>query len=147
MTKSATMLYGIIISGLIVLASCRGGSASGTPGEKEGNPELQGGPAQKLIEFVEPPDNTQVTYGNEIKMVVGLLGKDIPDSVRFYYDGILVKTVIGEPWEANVTTSGSRLGKVPVKAVAYRGNGRPHSVARFVNVFSDIIPRSSDTLL
>jgi len=143
MIKSTTMFYGIIISGLILMGSCGGGSSSGSQGstrEGNSNPGTPAGPALKLIEFVEPSDNSSITYGEDIDVVIRLLGDDIPDSIRFYYDGILVKSVLKEPWTAVLSTTGSRLGKVPVKVVAYKGSGRPQSLARFVNIFSDIVP-------
>jgi len=140
MTKSTSMIYGIIISGLVLITSCNGGSASGNQSENPGQRESATGPVQKLIEFVEPSENSTITSSGELSVVLGMAGRDNPDSVRFYFDGIAVKTIFGEPWSVVIPTVGSRLGKIPVKAVAYRGNGRPQNLVRFVNVLSDIVP-------
>lgn len=140
MIKTTTMLYVVIFSALLLTGSCSGGSASGTAGDKQEDTGILAGQVLKLIKITEPSDNSSVIWGNELSIVIGLTGTDKPDSVRFYFDGILINTVVSEPWSATLSTSGSRLGKVPVKAVAYKGKSRPQSEARFVNIYSDIIP-------
>lgn len=126
--------------GILSGFSCRGNSSDKLP---EGNQNLNTTDVKlsvKLINIDKPSDNQRFSSGEEIDFLLSLLGEEIPDSVRLYYDGSLIKTLYKEPWQVSIGTDNSRLGKIPLKAIAYSGNKRPHTLTRFVLIFSDIIP-------
>lgn len=130
----------LVIPGLIVLGSCNGGEVAGKPKDVPGDKSVETAPAPRLIEIVEPAEGLSVAYGEKINVQLRLAGREIPDSVRLYFNGVHFRTLVAEPWSATVDDNVSRLGKIPFKAVAYKGSGRPQTVARFVNVYSDIVP-------
>lgn len=98
--------------------------------------------AVKLIRIDRPSENQRFSSGEELYVSVSALGGEVPDSVRIYYDGTLVETLYQEPWNFGVKTNDSRLGKIPLKVIAFSGNKRPHTLTRFILMFSDIIPEA-----
>lgn len=119
--------------------SCRGNSSVKLPEEKKTDPrEVK--VAAKLIKIEKPSDNQRFSSSDEIEFSLSLLGEEQPDSIRLYYDGSLIETLYNGPWQYKISTDQSRLGRIPLKAIAYSGSKRPHTLTQFILMFSDIIP-------
>ncbi|MEE4115267.1 MAG: glutaminyl-peptide cyclotransferase [Marinilabiliaceae bacterium] len=125
---------------LAVLAYSCGGNTSTVQAQGDKDSDSPKLPAVKLIEIDSPKDNQSFASGDLIDLEISLLGDQLPDSVRVYLDGSYLYTLSGQPYKSTIETASSRLGKVPVKAIAYLNGKRPHTVACFIRLFSDIIP-------
>ncbi|MEZ4999784.1 MAG: glutaminyl-peptide cyclotransferase [Bacteroidales bacterium] len=136
--KLLTLLLMVFI--LKTITSCNGGEANGKTSNSDSNSPVAESPAIKLIDFEKPAMNSTVSSGGDVDIQLSLTGNTVPDSVRLYFDGTWFLTLEKGMLGSAFNTSESRLGKIPVKAVAYSGGSRPQTLTRFITVLSDIIP-------
>lgn len=130
-----------IILLLLIAYSCKGNSSSSAiVSDKAENISKSVSPMLKMIRFESPNENRQYASGDNIELRLSLLGEIVPDSVRVYLDGLHIYTMLNEPFEHKVNSTDCRLGRVFLKVIAYSGNSRPHTLTRFVLIFSDIVP-------
>ena len=130
----------LTVTAVITINSCHGGEANGNTGNSVNRIAGEGEPAIKLIDFEKPAINSTLASGEDIDILIALTGDMAPDSVRLYFDGTWFETLADGQFESTFNTAESRLGKIPVKAVAYSGNSRPQTVTRFITILSDIVP-------
>ncbi len=132
----------IIPFGILSGFSCRGNSSDKVLTEDNDVENIKKAPVAKLIRIDKPEENQRFSSGEELELLISILGEEVPDSVRIYYDGNLVVTLYEAPWKFAMGTGDSRLGKISLKAIAFSGNKRPHTLTRFILMFSDIIPET-----
>lgn len=125
---------------LEAITSCRGGEVNGNTGSNVNDRTGSELPAINLIDFEKPALNSSVSSGKDVNILLRLTGRNGPDSVRLYFDGRWIVTLENGVLEYSINTADSRLGKVPVKAIAYIGKNRPQTVTRFITILSDIVP-------
>jgi glutamine cyclotransferase len=123
--------------------SCNGNSTKKPESIGESVKNAEKRPIAKLIRIDKPQENQSFSSGALIDLSVSLLGEEVPDSIRFYFDGSLLKTIYSEPWQFSIASKDSRLGKIPLKVIAYSGEKRPHTLTRFVMLYSDIVPKKN----
>ncbi len=124
-------------------------SCSGRPGkvkEESGEKVTAAVKAEdeiRLIRMKIPEENSTFKSGDPVNVVLTSSGPGPePDSVLVYYDGKAVATLKSEPWEYSIPgTFTLSTGRKSLKAVAYRGGKVRTSVARFMIILSDIIPK------
>ena len=123
-------------------------SCSGRPGKirEESGEKITTGKVEdeiRLIRMKSPEENSTFKSGDPVKVV--LTSSDPgpePDSVLIYYDGKAVVTLKKGPWEYAIPGSFTlSTGRKSLKAVAFRGGKVRTSVARFMIILSDIIPK------
>lgn len=134
------ILISIIPFSLLSGFSCKGNSSESEDEAKSSLKQSESLPFVKLIRIDSPAENHRYKSGDSISVKLSLLGESIPDSIRIYYDGNTVKTLYTAPWQFSVNTESSRLGRVALKVIAYAGEKRPHTLTRFILMFSDIVP-------
>lgn len=145
MTKTA---FGYAIIGLAVLPALWFTSCSGRTGGARENGRMTASPpavssSPKFIRIQKPADNAEFRAGEQFEVTLGSENRNqVPDSVRFFFDGRLVGQLHAEPWIFAVPSSAvSATGRKPVKITAYRG-GKTQTVTRFVIILSDIVPQT-----
>lgn len=138
------MRFFYIIKAVILLfaVSCNGSSeSSGSRDQsRDQTGESQKVPAASLVDISEPADGDRFSSGEEIKMVLGLRGEDMPDSVKVYFDGKALATLKGGVLEYTVETASARLGSIPLKVMAWKDDKRAQVLTHFVTIVSDIEP-------
>ncbi len=96
--------------------------------------------AASLVNIEEPDDGARYNSGDEISLKLSLRSKNTPDSVRVFLDGKSLVTLEATVLEYTIDTESARLGKIPLKIMAYEGNKRPQVLTHFITVISDIKP-------
>jgi len=139
------MLLKLVLLVLITFSLLAGISCRGNDSETSGSvraEERSGSrlPLARLISLDKPEENQKYSSGELIDLRVSLLGEEVPDSVRYYFDGTLLKTALSGPWNFEINTEASRLGRIAIKLIAYSANKRPHTITRFIHLYSDIVP-------
>lgn len=127
---------------VLIASSCNGSAQSDKSVTGEQTVNDNNTPTIKLINIDSPSANQEVTSGLSVKLGISLLGKEIPDSIRVYFDGELKTTLMKGALTYSIPTKDTRLGRIAIKAIAYSENNRPHTVTRFVVIFSDIVPKN-----
>ncbi len=97
----------------------------------------------KLIKLVSPAENAEYILNQSIDVeVVPEFKNRIPDSVAVYFDSKPVITMKSEPWKCTIPgTMVSRTGRKAVKVIAYKDGKIQNPIARFMVIFSDIVPK------
>ena len=123
---------------VVFAVSCNGSvkSDNKTSAANEATKEL----SANLVNIEEPEDGAQYTSGDEISLKLSLRGNNTPDSVRVFFDGASLATIKADDLEYDIDTRSSRLGRLPLKIMAYEGSKRPQVITHFVTVLSDIKP-------
>ncbi|MCD4769452.1 MAG: glutaminyl-peptide cyclotransferase [Bacteroidales bacterium] len=130
----------LLLAFIIFTGSCRSNGASGKSSETKAETKVKPGPAVKVVKIDQPLDNAKFSSGDIVSLRLSLTGNTIPDSVRIYFDGKLFATLYNSPWQHDITTQKVRLGKIPLKVMAFSGTGRSQVITRFVLLLSDISP-------
>jgi glutaminyl-peptide cyclotransferase len=142
--KTDYLRYFLIMT-FIALTACTL-SCSGKTGKKTGNKSIESTaeieePAQKYIKVVSPEENAGFKLKGQIKIVIAS-EKESPDSVKIWFDGQMVTTLKPNQWEYNISSSYlSKTGRKALKIVAYKSNGKPQIITRFLIIYSDVVPR------
>jgi len=142
--------YVISISFMFILAWTI--SCSGKSGKIEKNvsapvpaADTAGEAALKLVKLVSPGENAELKLNQSLDVVLELLFKNrIPDSVAVYFDSKHITTLKSEPWKCNV--AGDRIvstGRKSLKIIAYKDGKLQNPIARFLVIYSDIVPKIS----
>jgi len=130
----------LVYSVLIILAfACKDSareSANGRQAEEKQARVL----AANLVNIEEPADGARYSSGDEINLKLSLRGTNTPDSVRVFFDGAQLVTLPDGVLEYSIDTRLSRLGKIPLKIMAYEGDRRPQTLTHFTTIISDIEP-------
>lgn len=133
-----------IIKAVILLfaVSCNGpAESSGSRDQSRSDTDKsQKMPAASLVDISEPADGARFSSGEKIKLVLGLRGEDLPDSVKVYFDGMALTTLKGGVLEYTVETASARLGSIPLKVMAWEDDKRAQVVTHFISIISDIEP-------
>ncbi len=139
--------YIISIAVFLLLAwtiSCSGRSGNRDEVKSaEASPSPAGEAASlKLIKLVRPAENAEFKLNQSIDVeVVPESENRIPDSVAVYYDSRPVNTIKNEPWKCTIPAKMvSGTGRKALKVITYKDGRLQNPIARFVVVFSDIIP-------
>ena len=135
------MRYFYLVYALVILIAAACNGSVKTAGEKINN--TQDTPktlAASLINIEEPADGAEFSSGEEIKMVLSLRGDKEPDSVRVFFDGKALITLHDSILEYSIDTESARLGKIPLKIMAYESGKRPQILTHFISLKSDIKP-------
>ncbi len=138
--NSRLLLKLIIVSISLVGFSCNGNSRADTATDIKTEIKISEKTLIKMISFEAPDDNQKYASGDEIGLRISLLGELVPDSIRVYLGGSHIHTMLKQPFEYGINSASSRLGRIPVKVIAYSGDKRPHTLTRFILIFSDIVP-------
>ncbi|MEA1887769.1 MAG: glutaminyl-peptide cyclotransferase [Bacteroidota bacterium] len=128
---------------LIIIAfavSCNGSVKSSEKDDVSGADEKPKVLAASLVNIEKPADGSRYSSGGEINLKLSLRGNDTPDSVRVFFDGKPLATLRDTLLEYTIDTRSVRLGKIPLKIMAYEGDKRPQVLTHFVTVVSDIKP-------
>ncbi len=122
--------------------SCKSKEVSGRNSVSKNGTETEtkSGPAVKLVKIEQPINDTRFYSGDIVPLRLSYTGSIMPDSVRVYFDGRLITTLYGSSLEYDISTHDTRLGKIPVKVMAFSGTGRSQVITRFVLLLSDISP-------
>jgi len=123
---------------LVFAVSCNGSVKSDNKTSEAD--ETQKKLSASLVNIEEPEDGARFTSGDEIHLKLSLRGNSTPDSVRVFFDGELLTTLGATELEYDFDSKSSRLGRLPLKIMAYEGKKRPQVLTHFVTVFSDIKP-------
>jgi glutaminyl-peptide cyclotransferase len=142
--------YIISVAIFLLLAwtiSCSGKSGSrdeSKPAEASPAPAADSAPL-KLIKLLKPEENAEYKLNQSIDVeVVPEFKNRIPDSVAIYFDGNPVETMKSEPWKCTIPGNVvSGTGRKALKVIAYKDGKIQNPVARFLVVFSDIVPKSN----
>lgn len=130
----------LLLSFVIFTWSCKSNGASGKSNVVEAETKVKPGPAIKMVSIDQPLENARVFSGDNIPLRLSVTGNTIPDSVRIYFDGKLLATLYSTPWQHDIITQKVRMGKIPLKVMAFSGTRRPQVITRFVLLLSDISP-------
>ncbi|MDT8400120.1 MAG: glutaminyl-peptide cyclotransferase [Bacteroidales bacterium] len=130
----------LLFSVLIILAAACKGSVSNSESNEQAEEKRTKVLAANLVNFEEPADGTRYGSGDEINLKLSLRGANIPDSVKVFFDGGQLVTLPRGVLEYTIDTGSSRLGKIPLKIMAYKGDRRPQILTHFITVISDIEP-------
>jgi len=133
----------------IVLLTAWALSCSGRPGkvkESAGIKTTAGNSEDeiRLIRMTSPEENTTFKSGDRINIILTSVNPGPePDSVIIYYDSEAAATLKKGPWEYAIPGSfTNNTGRKSIKAVAFRGGKARTSVARFMIILSDIVPKT-----
>lgn len=131
-------MFPVYLVVMVFAVSCNGSvkSDNDTSEANETPKEL----SANLVNIEEPDDGAKYSSGDEIILKLSLRGNIIPDSVRVFFDGEPLATIKAPDLEYAFDTRSSRLGRLPLKIMAYEGNKRPQVLTHFVTVMSDIKP-------
>lgn len=131
----------LVIYALLTLAvACNGSvkkSGDNKAGEKNEEPRVL---AANLVNIEEPADGSEYSSGDEIRLVLSLRGETVPDSVRIFFDGVPLVSLEAGELEYIIDSRSARLGKIPLKIMAFKGDRRPQILTHFVTIISDIKP-------
>ncbi|MBI5011089.1 MAG: hypothetical protein HZB98_15850, partial [Bacteroidia bacterium] len=96
----------------------------------------------KLIKLVSPSENAECKLNQSIDVeVVPEFKNRIPDSVAVYFDSKPVSTMKSEPWKCSIPGNMvSGTVRKALKVIAYKDGRLQNPIARFLVIFSDIIP-------
>jgi len=132
----------VITISLVALAgvSCNGKSSSDISARSVSRMEKPPSPAIEIVRIDHPADNSSFYSNDMIEVRLSLTGDDLPDSTRVYFDGLLLTTLLGGSLTFELNTAESRLGRIPVKIMAYSNGRRPQVLTHFINLYSDITP-------
>jgi len=130
----------LVFSVLITLLVACNGSVGKTGNNRQEEREANNKPAPKLVDIEEPADRARFSSGDIINLRMTLKGSTSPDSVRIFFDGTERHTLYGDMLEYGIETGSERMGLIPLKVMAYQGEGRPQVITRFVTIISDIQP-------
>jgi glutamine cyclotransferase len=126
---------------IVWMISCSGRSGRESSNFLENKPVTVPEPEIKLINIVSPAEGTNYRLSDQIKVMLEAQGNRQPDSVRIYYDGAVAGKTGSGPLEFIIPSSFTgKTGRKPVRVVAFRGNGKPQTLTRFVQVLSDKEP-------
>jgi glutaminyl-peptide cyclotransferase len=134
----------VIISMLLITWTL---SCSGRPGKKA-EPEVTlvsmaaERVASKIIKMISPEENAGFKLKDPVKVILEPDDKTrLPDSVLIYFDGKAVTTIKSEPWEYSVPSIFTvTTGRKSLKVTAYKGGKQQNTIARFLIIYSDIVP-------
>jgi len=131
----------LIISLIFILAVSCNGEGSSSVNKKTGEVENKN-PVNRvsLVKIDQPSDGDEFDSGDIIELKLELLTDTIPDSVRVFFDGKQRSCLKNGVLEYGIETGSSRLGRIPLKIVAYSGESRPQTLTVFVIIISDIEP-------
>ncbi|MEE4213442.1 MAG: glutaminyl-peptide cyclotransferase [Bacteroidales bacterium] len=130
----------LVFSVLLTLAVACNGSVRKTGNKGNDEKERSEAPAPRLVDIEEPADRARYSSGDIINLRLSLQGNASPDSVRIFFEGTLKHTLYRDELEYGIETASARLGLIPLKIMAYKGEGRPQVITRFVTIISDIQP-------
>ncbi|MFO7851597.1 MAG: glutaminyl-peptide cyclotransferase [Bacteroidota bacterium] len=136
MMKYIYPLYLLIIAFAV---SCNGSDKSSEKNASEPGDTVKT-LAANLVNIENPPDGSKYSSGDEISLRLSLRANDTPDSVRVIFDGETLATLPATVLQHEIDTRSVRLGKIPLKIMAYKGDKRPQVITHFVTVLSDIKP-------
>lgn len=132
-------IYPLYLLVIAFAVSCNGSVKSSD--KNESAPEVKPKrPAANLVNIENPADGSKYSSGDEISLILSLRGNDTPDSVRVIFDGEPLATLRDSVLEYKIDTRSVRLGKIPLKIMAYKGDKRPQVITHFVTILSDIKP-------
>jgi glutamine cyclotransferase len=123
-------------------------SCSGRPGKKaEVTTAKPAGvteePSIKLIRLISPDENAGFKLKGQIKIILEK-DREVPDSVKIWFDGQLVASLKPSEWEYTIPSSGlTKTGRKPLKIIAYKSNRAPQTITRFLLVYSDQPPKKN----
>ena len=139
--KYLSLIFIVLLTIWALSCSGRPGKAKDETGEKgiAGKTENE----IRLIRMISPEENTSFESGDPVNVILTSVNPGPePDSVLIYYDGKSVAALKNTPWEYTIPGSFTiSAGRKALKAVAYRGGKARSSVARFMVILSDIIPK------
>jgi glutaminyl-peptide cyclotransferase len=143
--KTEYLKYLLILAFLMVIdctLSCTG--RSGRPvGKKE--PAVATGAevaAVKLIKIVSPEEDAGLKLNAPVTIKLAPENKNVPDSVKIWFDSQMVTVLRSLPWEYTVPrTIVNKTGRKSLKVIAYRSGSTPQTITRFLVVYSDIVPK------
>lgn len=140
--KYLSLTFSVLLTVWALSCSGRPGKVKEEPGEKS-TATLKAEDEIRLIRMKSPEENSTFRSGDPVSVVLTSSGPGPePDSVILYYDGKVVVTLKDGPWEYAIPGSLTlSTGRKSLKAVAYRGGKARTSVARFMIILSDIIPK------
>lgn len=99
--------------------------------------------ALKYIKVISPGENTGFKLKGQIKIVI-TKDKESPDSIRIWFDGQLVTVLKSNQFESTIPSSYlSKTGRKALKITAYKSNGKPQTITRFLIVYSDLAPKKN----
>lgn len=136
------MRYLCFIQAVILLTlSCKG-PAESSDSRRQGEGQVKGirVPAASLVDISQPADGARFSSGEEIELVLGLRAEAVPDSVKVWFDGRALATLRDSVLEYTIETARTRLGRIPLKVMAYKGDKRAQVITHFISIISDIEP-------
>lgn len=121
-------------------------SCSGRPAR---SPAKDPGPSVTVMEeqtpgiilFDLPAEDAAFKTGDQIRVALSPEASSrTPDSIVIFFDGKRVTVLRSDPWQFTIPSGFTAMtGKKSLRAAGYR-NGKAHTVTRFVELFSDIVP-------
>ena len=137
MMRYLQFIYPLIF---IFIVSCNGSVKSSDKNTSKTAREIPKKETAKLVNIAGPADGKEYSSGDMVNLKLSLRGERYPDSVRVFFDGRAVATLKAQNLEYSIETDSARLGKIPLKIVAYEGDKRPQTLIHFINLKSDINP-------
>lgn len=123
-------------------------SCSGRPGQQAeqvitADYEEPGEERVKLISISAPADNSELTLGSLVQVVITPERTDqLPDSVVVFFNGSRTGSITSSPWEFSVAPGeNTTTGRKSVRVVAYKKGKARTTLTRFVTVMSDVVPK------
>jgi glutamine cyclotransferase len=122
-------------------------SCSGRPGKTADNKaetleKVPEEPSLKLIKMISPDENAEFKLNGKIKIVLAPDNSNNPDSVKIWFDSQLVTVLKSLPWEYSISSSSvTKTGRKSLKVVAYKNRSKPHTITRFIIIYSDAAPK------
>lgn len=96
-------------------------------------------PAAKLIKMISPEENAGYKLNENIKVVLEAEGTD---SIKIWFDGLIVNVLRNSPWEYNIPSSFTgKTGRKALKAIAYKKGNKPQTITKFIIIYSDVDPK------
>jgi glutaminyl-peptide cyclotransferase len=97
----------------------------------------------RLIKLISPEENAGFKLNQPIKVKLSPEDKkSVPDSVTVYFDGIYVTAIKSDPWECLIPSAlNLNTGRKSLKVSAYKGGRSQNTVARFMIIYSDVVPK------
>ncbi len=133
----------LIILPLLLFVYCSGRTGGARENGKKTTSRSAVSPSLRFIRMQNPVENSEFHIGEQFEITLGSENKNqVPDSVRFFYDGHIVGQLYAEPWVLSIPSAAvSATGRKPVKVTAYK-NDKVQTVTRFVIILSDIVPET-----
>ena len=137
--------YLIILPFCLLIAwtlSCSGRSGEGREVKPETVSSVVDDAPVKLVKIVTPEENDDFRLKQIIDVELELVLKNRPpDSVTVFYDSKPVKVLKSEPWKCAVPGDMvNATGRKALKIIAYKDGRMQNPVARFLVIYSDIVP-------